>query len=89
MEIPTEAHWIFRISFMYYSLIGLIIMFLVAYPISLLTGGTENLDETLLTPCMRSKAYKVNAKDKRKVVSEYIEVNLILSDVNLKLNKEN
>lgn len=66
---------------MYYSLIGLIIMFLVAYPISLLTGGTDNLDESLLTPCMRSKAYKINAKNESKVMREYIEVNQILSDV--------
>lgn len=62
-------------------------MFLVAYPISLLTGGTENLDETLLTPCMRSKAYKINAKDKAKVMPEYIEVTQILNGV--KSNKEN
>lgn len=72
---------------MYYSLIGLIIMFLVAYPISLLTGGTENLDESLLTPCMRSKAYKTNAKDKGKVMQEYIEVKQIIND--LKPNKDN
>lgn len=56
-HIPSDVHWVFRISFMYYAFIGLILTCLVAYPISLLTGGTEDLDEILLTPLVRSKKY--------------------------------
>lgn len=63
---------------MYYALLGLVILFLVAYPVSLLTGGTKNLDEILLTPCMRSKAYKNRQKDTRNLMREYVELNKIL-----------
>jgi hypothetical protein len=42
---------------MYYSLIGTVLFALVGYPISILTGGTENLDPKLLSPLFR-KSYK-------------------------------
>lgn len=66
---------------MYYALIGLIIMFLVAYPVSLLTGGTDSLDENLLTPFMRSKAHKKMTEDDIRVIKEYIEVKQISNNV--------
>lgn len=81
IEIPLEPHWVFRISFMYYALIGLTILFVVGYPVSLLTGGTQNLDEILLTPCMRSKEYKNRQKDTKKLMTEYVELNKILLDI--------
>jgi hypothetical protein len=40
---------------MYYSVLGIVILALVGYPVSLLTGGTENLDEKLLAPLLRKK----------------------------------
>lgn len=66
---------------MYYALLGLIIMFVVGIPVSLLTGGTTHLDEILLTPCMRSKAYKNRQKDTRNIMKEYVELNKILLDI--------
>ncbi len=49
--------WFFRLNYMYYSLIGAIIFTVVGYPISLLTGGTKDLDERLISPIIR-KYYK-------------------------------
>lgn len=46
---------VFKISFMYYALIGCILLFLIAYPVSWLTGGCKPFDERLLTPLIRSK----------------------------------
>jgi hypothetical protein len=40
---------------MYYSVLGIAILALVGYPVSILTGGTENLDEKLLAPFLRKK----------------------------------
>lgn len=51
----SDVPYIFRINYMYYSVLGLIVMVLVGYPISILTGGTENLDEKLLAPFLRKK----------------------------------
>ncbi|XP_053692187.1 sodium-coupled monocarboxylate transporter 1-like [Sabethes cyaneus] len=47
--------YIYRISFMYYSLIGLVIFVVVAYSVSLLTGGGTVTDQRLLTPFARCK----------------------------------
>ncbi|EDS33850.1 sodium/solute symporter [Culex quinquefasciatus] len=49
----TELPVIFRVSFMYYSLIGLVLFLVVAYPVSLMTGGGKVPDERLLTPWAR------------------------------------
>jgi solute carrier family 5 (sodium-coupled monocarboxylate transporter), member 8/12 len=55
----SSVHWIFRINYMYYSLIGAILVAVVGYPISILTGGTKNLDPKLLSPLFR-RFYKLN-----------------------------
>ncbi|XP_058818709.1 sodium-coupled monocarboxylate transporter 1-like [Topomyia yanbarensis] len=53
---PSEdLPYIFRISFMYYSLIGLIIFLVVAYSVSICTGGGKVVDQRLLTPFVRCK----------------------------------
>ncbi|CRK91471.1 CLUMA_CG005138, isoform A [Clunio marinus] len=49
----SSIPWIFRINYMYYSLIGTILVIIVGYPISLMTGGTKNLDQKLLSPLFR------------------------------------
>lgn len=46
---------LFRISFMYYALIGCLVVWIVAYPISLMTEAEPLLDENLLAPFMRRK----------------------------------
>lgn len=57
---------VFRLSFMYYALLGTIILFLIALPVSWATGGCEPFDERLLTPFLRSKSWKEkNEIDKR------------------------
>lgn len=67
-EIPL----IFRLSFMYYALLGTIILFLVALPVSWLTGGCEPFDERLLTPLLRSKQWKEKYEnDKRMDLSKH------------------
>lgn len=50
-----EVFWLFRISFMYLSMIGCLTVFMVSYPISLLTQANEVIDETLLAPFLRMK----------------------------------
>ncbi|XP_055709051.1 sodium-coupled monocarboxylate transporter 1-like [Phlebotomus papatasi] len=61
--LPTEINdteddvpWIFRISFMYYSTIGCVLVYLIGYPVSLLTGGINVKDQRLLAPFIRKKA---------------------------------
>lgn len=53
----SQVFWPFRISFMYYSLLGAIIMYVVGLPVSYLTSTEEDLsylDERLLSPMMRN-----------------------------------
>ncbi|XP_059617566.1 sodium-coupled monocarboxylate transporter 2-like [Phlebotomus argentipes] len=49
----SNVPWIFRIGFMYYSVIGAMIVFIVGYPVSILTGGHDDIDERLLAPFLR------------------------------------
>lgn len=60
-EIPI----IFKLSFMYYILLGTFILFSVAIPVSYLTGNCEPFDEKLLTPWLRSKNWKENKTEKQ------------------------
>uniref|UniRef100_A0A1B0DA56 Sodium/solute symporter n=1 Tax=Phlebotomus papatasi TaxID=29031 RepID=A0A1B0DA56_PHLPP len=60
-----DTPWIFRITFMYYSTIGFILVYLIGYPTSLLTGGNEVSDERLLAPFLRKK--KLNPQDDEEV----------------------
>jgi hypothetical protein len=48
---------------MYYSLIGAVIFTIVGYPISLLTGGTKDLDERLISPIIRKYYRKLLVKN--------------------------
>lgn len=57
----STVPWFFRIGFMYYSLIGTLIVLIIGYPISLLTGGCSDLDARLLTPIVRRFYTKYNA----------------------------
>lgn len=64
----------FRISFMYYSFIGLIIVICVGYPVSLMTSDDSVLDERLLTPFLRSKEYKEKERLSRRFDAEYSKI---------------
>lgn len=54
---------IFQLSFMYYTLIGSLILVVIAMPVSWMTGGCAPFDERLLTPMMRSKHWKQKLKE--------------------------
>ncbi|XP_070495051.1 sodium-coupled monocarboxylate transporter 1-like [Chironomus tepperi] len=53
---------IFKLSFMYYILLGTIVLFLVAIPVSHMTGNCEPFDERLLAPICRSKNWKEKSR---------------------------
>lgn len=56
IKIEDEVFWLFRISIMYYTLIGCATVWIVSYPISLLTQtDNEIVDENLLAPFLRRK----------------------------------
>uniref|UniRef100_A0A1B0DNN0 Sodium-dependent multivitamin transporter n=1 Tax=Phlebotomus papatasi TaxID=29031 RepID=A0A1B0DNN0_PHLPP len=54
-DTENDLPLIFRISFMYYSTIGCILVYLVGYPVSLLTGGNKVKDQRLLAHFRRKK----------------------------------
>lgn len=55
-----DVFWLFKIPFVYYSLIGLVINLLTSYIVSLLTGGNTVEDQRLLAPFLRNKTNKTN-----------------------------
>ena len=65
---------IFRLSFMYYALLGTITLFIVALPVSWATGGCEPFDERLLTPFFRSQAWKEKNDNPESVKLEMDEI---------------
>lgn len=50
---------IFKLNFMYYTLLGTVLLILIAYIVSWFTGGCESFDERLLAPFRRSKNWKM------------------------------
>ena len=56
---------------MYYSVLGTAIVFIVGYPISILTGGTNNLDAKLLAPFIRNSYIKT--QEKQQIEMKFIE----------------
>lgn len=60
-----EVPLIFQLSFMYYTALGTIVLFIVALPVSWATGGCEPFDERLLTPFMRSQNMKEKIRDEK------------------------
>lgn len=72
---------IFKLSFMYYCIVGSVILSLVAYVVSWLTGGCEPFDERLLAPFMRNNRNRVKdvddvRKQKEKTVEDETETEL-------------
>lgn len=55
--VDDDIPMIFKLSFMYYTLLGSILLVLIAYFVSWLTGGCPPFDEKLLVTFMRSKNY--------------------------------
>lgn len=62
---------VFQLSFMYYALLGTIVLFLIALPVSWITGGCEPFDERLLTPLIRGG----NWKDEKASLFDKLDLN--------------
>jgi Na+/proline symporter len=69
-----EVPLIFKLSFMYYTLLGTILLIVIAYIVSYFTGGSRKFDERLLAPFMRSENWKNEEKAKKKKDVMYKEV---------------
>lgn len=63
-ETVNEVPLLFQLSFLYYTILGTVVLFLIALPVSWATGGCEPFDERLLTPFRRSKNWKDNITKK-------------------------
>uniref|UniRef100_A0A1B0DEN0 Sodium/solute symporter n=1 Tax=Phlebotomus papatasi TaxID=29031 RepID=A0A1B0DEN0_PHLPP len=71
-EAPSEdddVSWIFRINYMFYALVGSILVLAVGYPVSLMTGGQRVRDEALLAQFLR----KHQQEERREI--QYSDVN--------------
>lgn len=65
---------IFKLSFMYYTLLGTLLLIGIAYVVSFFTGGCEPFDERLLAPFMRSQNFKLAEKTAPKKEVIYKEI---------------
>lgn len=62
MTTVDDNPLIFKLSFMYYTLLGSLLLIIIAYIVSFFSGGCEPFDERLLAPFMRSKNWKKGEK---------------------------
>lgn len=67
----TDKFFLFRISGMYFTLIGFVIVFVVGFLVSCCSTDKREVNEILLTPLCRSKAFK----EQQKKNESYLAVN--------------
>lgn len=61
---PETGHSVFEISFMYYAMISVFLVWAIGYPVSVLTSGYSPDDERLFTPWFRrGKTTQVTVRD--------------------------
>nr|XP_040236972.2 sodium-coupled monocarboxylate transporter 1-like [Anopheles coluzzii] len=72
---------IFKLSFMHYSLLGLITFFVVAFVVSELTGGGDISDERLLAPFRRSSKKLEKEMTLLKHNIKYEEIDMALKEL--------
>lgn len=79
---PAEnVFWLFRISFMLYSVIGFIVAMVVGQVVSWLTGGSSQpIDENLLIPFFQSNEFKQRMK-RRENDTRYTTVDQMLIEM--------
>ncbi|CRK98115.1 CLUMA_CG011483, isoform A [Clunio marinus] len=65
---------VFKLSFMYYTLLGTTLLIIIAYIVSAFTGGCEPFDERLLAPFRRSKNWESRIKKNENVEVLYKEI---------------
>lgn len=61
-----QIFWLSRISYMYYTMIGCLTVWIVSYPMSLLTKSDKEVDERLLAPFMRRKLDETELNEQTK-----------------------
>nr|XP_019536046.2 sodium-coupled monocarboxylate transporter 1-like [Aedes albopictus]XP_029708665.1 sodium-coupled monocarboxylate transporter 1-like [Aedes albopictus] len=79
--IQDDVPHIFKLSFMYYTLLGVIIYFVVAYVVSIMTGGGEVNDQRLLAPFMRDQKQYEKEQALRRHNIQYTEIDLALKEL--------
>uniref|UniRef100_A0A182NTY1 Sodium/solute symporter n=1 Tax=Anopheles dirus TaxID=7168 RepID=A0A182NTY1_9DIPT len=79
--VPDNIPLIFKLSFMHYSLLGLISFFIVAFVVSALTGGGDISDERLLAPFLRIKDKLEKEMTLLKHNIKYEEIDLALREL--------
>ncbi|XP_065079989.1 sodium-coupled monocarboxylate transporter 1-like [Ochlerotatus camptorhynchus] len=79
--IQDDVPHVFKLSFMYYSLFGVIIYFVVAYVVSIMTGGGEITDQRLLAPFLRDKKQYEKEQARRKHNIQYAEIDLAMKEL--------
>lgn len=67
---------IFKLSFMYYTLLGAVLLSVIAYIVSYFTGGCGPFDERCLAPFRRSDKFKPATEDATKRDIVYQEINV-------------
>uniref|UniRef100_A0A182QV60 Sodium/solute symporter n=1 Tax=Anopheles farauti TaxID=69004 RepID=A0A182QV60_9DIPT len=78
---PDNIPLIFKLSFMHYSLLGLISFFIVAFVVSAMTGGGDINDERLLAPFLRMKDKLEKEMTLLKHNIKYEEIDLALREL--------
>jgi solute carrier family 5 (sodium-coupled monocarboxylate transporter), member 8/12 len=72
-----ENPLLFKLSFMYYTLLGSVLLSIIAYIVSYFTGGCEKFDERLLAPFVRSKNWQSTTEDVTNKDIIYKEVHMM------------
>lgn len=82
---PSTVHddvpRIFKLSFMYYTVVGVAIYFAVAYVVSMMTGGGSITDQRLLAPFLRDQKQYEKEQALRKHNIQYAEIDLALKEL--------
>ncbi|XP_055541915.1 sodium-coupled monocarboxylate transporter 1-like isoform X1 [Wyeomyia smithii] len=79
--VRDEVPKIFKLSFMYYAFLGVIIYFVVAYTVSILTGGGQVNDQRLLAPFLRNQKQYEKEQAIRKNNIQYEKIDLALKEL--------
>ncbi|XP_062551794.1 sodium-coupled monocarboxylate transporter 1-like isoform X1 [Armigeres subalbatus] len=85
--VQNDVPRIFKLSFMYYSLFGVVVYFMVAYTVSIMTGRTEIKDQRLLAPFMRDLKQYEKEEALRKQNIHFTETTLMLKELETGSNK--
>jgi Na+/proline symporter len=80
-DVHDDIPLIFRLSFMYYTLLGVIVHFSVGYTVSILTGGGRISDQRLLAPVLRDEKQFLKEEALRRHNINYAEIDLALKEL--------